>query len=261
MPAPRSSLVRSVARRIKSARAARGLTQEQVAARLRTATKNYQRMESGRQNLTLETLQAVAGALEIDAHELLAAGAGPQRTADSPLRAALRQLQKVGHEVSSAREDLGSFALPVVDLQASASRFAGAAAVQVRAWVVLADGGLPAGEGRFIAQVQGRSMEPRVPSGALCLFRGPVTGNPEGKLVLVQLRQASDPETGGAYALKRIGALSLRSGGGFRVRLESLNPDVPAFTVDVEQPSDLVFLAELERVLVPEPRNTKLRRK
>ena len=61
----------------------------------------------------------------------------------------------------------------------------------------------------FVARVQGRSMEPTIPDGSWCLFRRvPVGSEPmmasfEGRRVLVQLRHAADPETGGALTLKR----------------------------------------------------------
>ena len=50
--------------------------------------------------------------------------------------------------------------------------------------------------GMFVAQVVGKSMEPVVPDGAYCLFAAPVAGTRQGKTVLVQLRDAADPESG-----------------------------------------------------------------
>ena len=38
----------------------------------------------------------------------------------------------------------------------------------------------------FIARIVGRSMEPRIPDGSLCVFRAPVVGSREGRLVLVE---------------------------------------------------------------------------
>jgi hypothetical protein len=55
----------------------------------------------------------------------------------------------------------------------------------------------------FVAQVVGKSMEPAIPDGAYCLFAAPVTGTRQGKTVLVQLRDATDPETGERYTVKR----------------------------------------------------------
>ena len=46
-------------------------------------------------------------------------------------------------------------------------------------------------------------MLPTIPDGAYCLFRAPVEGTRQGKTVLVQLRDAIDPETGARYTVKR----------------------------------------------------------
>jgi SOS-response transcriptional repressor LexA len=54
----------------------------------------------------------------------------------------------------------------------------------------------------FVAQVTGRSMEPRIPDGAWCLFQGPVTGTRHGKLVLVRLRDTVDPESQERFTVK-----------------------------------------------------------
>ena len=57
--------------------------------------------------------------------------------------------------------------------------------------------------GMFVAQVVGKSMEPAIPDGAWSLFRAPVEGARQGKTVLVQLRDATDPETGQRDTVKR----------------------------------------------------------
>src|SRR5271155_2046126 len=38
----------------------------------------------------------------------------------------------------------------------------------------------------FVARIVGRSMEPRIPDGSLCVFRQGVTGSRQGRLVLVE---------------------------------------------------------------------------
>ncbi|MGH8567264.1 MAG: S24 family peptidase, partial [Gammaproteobacteria bacterium] len=57
--------------------------------------------------------------------------------------------------------------------------------------------------GMFVAQVVGQSMEPQVPDGAYCLFRSPVEGTRQGKTVLVQLHDRSDPEHGERFTVKK----------------------------------------------------------
>ena len=47
-----------------------------------------------------------------------------------------------------------------------------------------------------------KSIEPAICDGAWCLFRTPVQGTREGKVVFVPLRDASDPETGQRYTVR-----------------------------------------------------------
>jgi len=58
-------------------------------------------------------------------------------------------------------------------------------------------------KGMFVAQVSGKSMEPMIPDGAWCLFRSPLEGSRHNAIVLVQLRDIKDPETGERYTVKR----------------------------------------------------------
>ncbi len=60
MTVRRGDLVHRVARRISEVRNELGITQEALAAQLDIATKNVQRIESGRQNLTLTSIEKVA---------------------------------------------------------------------------------------------------------------------------------------------------------------------------------------------------------
>ncbi len=60
-----------VAKRIAAARRTRGWTQQELAERLDIATRNLQRIEGGRQNLTLETIERIAEQLDLSATALL----------------------------------------------------------------------------------------------------------------------------------------------------------------------------------------------
>lgn len=63
--------MRRVARRIQQARASKGVTQEELAAALHMAARNLQRIESGQQNLTLETIARIAAKLKMEPEEIL----------------------------------------------------------------------------------------------------------------------------------------------------------------------------------------------
>ena len=82
--------------------------------------------------------------------------------------------------------------------------------------------------GMFVAQIVGRSMEPVIEDGAYCLFAAPVTGSRQGRIVLVQLRDA-DPETGHRYTVKRYESEKARVGESWRHAKVTLKPTNPAY--------------------------------
>jgi len=55
----------------------------------------------------------------------------------------------------------------------------------------------------FVAQVVGRSMEPTILDGSYCIFRFDQGGSRNGKVVLVESRQVTDPETNQKFTIKR----------------------------------------------------------
>ncbi|HYP90052.1 MAG TPA: LexA family transcriptional regulator [Polyangiaceae bacterium] len=244
-------LVYAVAQRIKALRQVRGLTQDAVAEALGIAVKNVQRLEAGRQNLTLKTLASVADVLDVEPYELLKAGPVSLPDADVSLKRALRGLTRLGHRVFAGDDPPPRGAIPVMSLQAAASSFGGTRSVEVSAWLQLKGARKDLATGRFVAQVAGRSMSPTVPSGALVLFKGPVVGPLEGRVVVAEWRDYADPETGGAYVLKRVGSVEQRPRGGLQLHLRSDNPDFPPLLVDAKDSLELRIVAELERVLWP----------
>ena len=52
----------------------------------------------------------------------------------------------------------------------------------------------------FTARIAGRSMEPKIPDGSLCVFRHGVTGSRQGRLVLVEQARGG---TNDRYTVKR----------------------------------------------------------
>lgn len=107
--------------------------------------------------------------------------------------------------------------------------------------------------GMFLAQVLGKSMEPAIPDGSYCLFATPVEGSRQGKTVLVQLRDAIDPETGERYTVKRYESEKVKAeDGGWRHTKITLKPANPAFE-DIEltdaQEGQLQVIAECIEVL------------
>jgi type I restriction enzyme R subunit len=106
--------------------------------------------------------------------------------------------------------------------------------------------------GMFVAQVAGKSMEPVIPDGAFCLFRAPVEGTRQGKVVLVQLRDMTDPESGQRYTVKRYESQKAVEGSQartMRVTLKPLNPDFKPIELSEASAADLTVVAEFVEVL------------
>lgn len=80
-------VVRAVGRRIAELRVERGLTQEQFAERFGSSLKYVQRMEAGRQNLSVKSLVRIANALRSKAADLLAAPAALRANPGRPKKA------------------------------------------------------------------------------------------------------------------------------------------------------------------------------
>ena len=106
--------------------------------------------------------------------------------------------------------------------------------------------------GMFVAQIVGRSMEPGISDGAYGLFRAPVEGTRQGKTVLVQLNNATDPETGQRYTIKRYHSEKIPYGESWRHDLITLRPNNPEFDPIVLKERDegeLQVVAELLELL------------
>ena len=92
--------------------------------------------------------------------------------------------------------------LPIYDLQAVATSFVEQRAPSVLGWKPL-DGVFKLNKNMFIAKVVGKSMEPTIKDGSWCLFRPDQGGSRNGKIVLVESRRITDPETQMSFTIKR----------------------------------------------------------
>jgi transcriptional regulator with XRE-family HTH domain len=82
-----AKVLRELGRRVRSARIALDLTQEQAAAAADIDYKHWQAIEAGRANATMRTLVHVARALRMTVWELL----GPEAPVEEPKRARVRR--------------------------------------------------------------------------------------------------------------------------------------------------------------------------
>lgn len=100
----------------------------------------------------------------------------------------------------------------------------------------------------FVAHVEGRSMEPRIPHGSLNLFRLHPAGSRQNKILLIQRFGVLD-ETA-RYTVKRYTSTKVSAGEDQwrhgNIRLEPLNPEFEAWDVG---PEDFAVVAEWLRVI------------
>ena len=144
--------------------------------------------------------------------------------------------------------------LPVYSLRAAAGYFGAGAPVEPEGWIDASSIGR-LDHKMFVARVVGRSMEPVINDGDLCVFRANPAGSRQGKTVLVQYRGASDPETGGAFTVKRYHSKKLvREGGSWeheQITLEPLNGEFQPIVLTAKEEGDVAVAAEFLRVLSP----------
>jgi hypothetical protein len=120
--------------------------------------------------------------------------------------------------------------LPLFSLQAAATRFGEDREVEAEGWIK-APVKLRLTPDMFVARVVGRSMEPRIPDGALCVFRAGVVGSRQDKLVLVE--RFGTTETSARYSVKIYTSKKRYSGedewAHTSVRLEPVNKEFEGF--------------------------------
>jgi type I restriction enzyme R subunit len=156
--------------------------------------------------------------------------------------------------VEPIEEDKYRTCVPLYTLRAAAGAFGESQAVEPDGWVV-PNTNRSLAEGMFVAQVIGRSMEPAIPDGAWCLFRSPVTGTRQGRVVLVQHQSIDDPETHGSYTIKRYESEKApggKDGSDWRhkvIRLLPENPDFEPIVLTEVDEDDVTVIAELLEVL------------
>jgi SOS-response transcriptional repressor LexA len=122
--------------------------------------------------------------------------------------------------------------LPRYSLAAAAGPFLENPEVEAEGWEE-APPGLRLSREMFIARVAGKSMEPLIHDGDLCIFRRGISGSRNGKLVLVEAPAAGGNER---YTVKRYRSEKRQDPDGDwtheRIRLEPLNPAFQAWDLD-----------------------------
>jgi hypothetical protein len=106
----------------------------------------------------------------------------------------------------------------------------------------------------FVARVAGRSMEPLIPDGSLCIFRTGVAGSRQGRRLLIE--KFGENDFSSRYTIKRYTSVKRQIDAGGEdatwahdmIRLEPLNPAFEAFELG---PDGFRVIAEFIEVLQP----------
>lgn len=139
--------------------------------------------------------------------------------------------------------------LPLYSLRAAATKFGEDRTVELapEEWVE-APPRIRLTEEMFVCRVVGRSMEPKIPDGSLCIFRANVVGSRQNKLVLIE--HFGRKQTDQQYTVKKYTSKKVYTGEDEWqhqvIRLEPLNRDFEAFELKGEE---FRVIAEFVQVL------------
>ncbi|MEA3546781.1 MAG: S24 family peptidase, partial [Thermodesulfobacteriota bacterium] len=105
----------------------------------------------------------------------------------------------------------------------------------------------------FVAQVQGKSMEPVIPDGAYCLFTFEVGGTRNGRIVLAQKADIFDQDTGASYTVKAYHSTKrVDPDTGWQhesITLKPANPDYQEIVIPPDETDDFRIVAFFVEVL------------
>lgn len=121
--------------------------------------------------------------------------------------------------------------LPKYSARVAAGKFLDDQHVEAEEWIEIPEG-IRLDDDMFLVQITGRSMEPRIPDGSLCVFRARTAGSRQGKLLLIE--RGDLPESG-RYTVKRYRSEKAATEEGWRharIRLEPLNPEFEAWDLE-----------------------------
>lgn len=267
-------LSEAIGRRVRGLRTELGLTQERLAFESGTIGKGHlSDLEKGLLRPTVHTLKGVADRLGVQLLDLVTfPEEGPRQALVDATRAlspvAVAELLRDARQrlrasaptpprrdpavlptsfktLQARAKDRFVTCVPLIGLDLAAGGFLLGATDPSVTWVVPPTR-RKLRPGMFIARVVGRSMEPRIPDGAWCLFSSPVEGDLRDRTLLVQHRGIQDADTGTSYTVKRFE----REGpvGRGVVRLLPDNADYPAIELRAADESDLRVVAELIEV-------------
>lgn len=142
--------------------------------------------------------------------------------------------------------------LPFYEMRAACGYFGNGELVEPTGWVRVDSLGR-LNRNMFVVRASGQSMEPKIHDGDLCVFNARPVGTRQGKIVLVELHDSSDPETGGAYTIKKYQSEKIDLGYGewthSKICLHPLNPDYDTIVIEENVDNAFTVVAEFVKVL------------
>src|SRR5260221_3302323 len=143
--------------------------------------------------------------------------------------------------------------VPRYSLRAAATKFGEDMEVEAEGWVE-APARVKLHRNMFAARVVGRSMEPLIPDGSLCLFRAGVVGSRQGKRLLIQRIGVTD--TSAEFTVKQYTSekkeLAEDQWDHVRIIMKPLNPEFEVMEFEKEdEHRQFRVIAEFVQVLDP----------
>lgn len=141
--------------------------------------------------------------------------------------------------------------LPIYSLAAAAGKFSEGQEVQPEGWIKV-DVGKKLDDKMFIAKVVGWSMEPLIPSGSFCVFSADVAGSRQGKVLLVEHHDITDPDTHSRYTVKMYRSEKRQEEDSWhheKILLEPINKEYEPIIITEDRASEFRVIAEFVAVL------------
>lgn len=107
---------------------------------------------------------------------------------------------KKGSKPSITKPKVKVFQIPLYNLYAAAGSFSEMQTSKEFTSIQVPE--RYAGDGYFAAKVVGESMNRRIPNGSICVFKHPVTGSRNGKILLVEYYNKQDPDMHSHFTIK-----------------------------------------------------------
>jgi len=142
--------------------------------------------------------------------------------------------------------------LPVYTLAAACGNFGEGASAEIEGWIK-AKGIGHLTRNMFVTKVTGKSMEPLIPDESYCLFRTPVVGSRNNKIVLVQHNSIIDQDTGGKYTVKKYTSKKRQGEDDTfvheEINLLPLNPSYKPIVIPNSEEGEFMVVAEFIKVI------------